>query len=186
MKKLSILLGKELARIGLSPNQLTLLGLILAIFVPVATYYKQVPAAILLIGLSAFIDFLDGALAKATGLSSRVGSFLDSVCDRVADAAYLISLFILGVNGYLIIIGLTASFLISYTRAKGESLDIKMEGVGLMERGDRIIFVILILVVSSYINLTWGNYLFIVFTLLSIITVLHRSLHIIRGLKNGL
>jgi CDP-diacylglycerol--glycerol-3-phosphate 3-phosphatidyltransferase len=110
--------------------------------VAVATGHLHI--AIVLLILTGLHDLLDGPVAKAAGTSSVRGAFFDSVTDRVADA-----LLMGGVSWYLIsqgkghlailplaILGVTA--LVSYERAKAESLGISAKG-GLMERAERMI-----------------------------------------------
>ena len=81
-----LVVGKALAGLGLTPNALTVIGVVLnvAVAVVIAIGQAQVGGALLLVA-SAF-DMLDGAVARATGSSSRFGGFLDSTLDRYSEA----------------------------------------------------------------------------------------------------
>jgi CDP-diacylglycerol---glycerol-3-phosphate 3-phosphatidyltransferase len=137
-------LGAALRRTGLSPDHLTALGLVMAVPAAIAIGTGRLVLGLVLLVASALPDLLDGALAKASGTASVRGAFFDSVTDRVSDGLVLG-----GVGWYLqtrhqghaamlafAILG--ASMLISYERAKAESLGFNAKG-GLMERAERII-----------------------------------------------
>jgi CDP-diacylglycerol--glycerol-3-phosphate 3-phosphatidyltransferase len=134
--------GNWLRRTRLSPDHLTIAGIVFAVGAAVAIGWGLLPLGLLLVVLAALPDLLDGALAKASNTSSPRGAFFDSVIDRVTDG-----LFFSGVAWHLIPKGhvamvpvavLVVSQVISYMRAKAESLGLDAKG-GLMERAERII-----------------------------------------------
>jgi CDP-diacylglycerol---glycerol-3-phosphate 3-phosphatidyltransferase len=138
--------GQWLRRTRLTPDHLTIAGIVFAIAAAVAIGWGLLPLGLLLVVLAALPDLLDGALAKASNTSSQRGAFFDSVIDRVTDG-----LFFGGVAWHLIPRGrvamvpvavLVVSQVISYMRAKAESLDLEAKG-GLMERAERIILLCL-------------------------------------------
>jgi CDP-diacylglycerol--glycerol-3-phosphate 3-phosphatidyltransferase len=100
--------------------------------------------AVLLLALTGIPDALDGAVAKAAGTAGPRGSFFDSVADRVTDALLLggVSWYLTardgGQAGMLPFALLAASLVISYQRAKAESLGFDARG-GIMERAERTI-----------------------------------------------
>ncbi len=137
-------LGNGLRRTGMTPDHLTVIGLLVAVGASVAIGFGQLRLGLLLVVLAALPDLLDGALAKASNTSSQRGAFFDSTIDRFADA-----LLFGGVAWYLasnetahmamLPFGVMAlSSVISYMRAKAESLGLEAKG-GLMERAERII-----------------------------------------------
>lgn len=149
-------------RIGLKPNIISLLGLIMgfssgiiywaagALSTDLNMYRVYLSLALLLLILSGICDALDGALARTCGGVTAFGGFLDSIVDRYVDSAVLLGL-ILGrlcdlLWGALALIG---SLLTSYARARAESSGISMESVGLVERAERII----IILISSLIEI---------------------------------
>ncbi len=146
--------GNLLRKTGLSPDHLTITGIVVAVAAAVVIGSGHLVWGLVLVVLAALPDLLDGALAKASNSASQRGAFFDSVIDRVTDA-----LLFGGVAWYLtagdtpllgmIPFAITAvSSVISYTRAKAESLGLDAKG-GLMERAERIIFLCVGLLFSS-------------------------------------
>ncbi len=181
VRPLAEALGRSLSKIGISPNALTVAGLVFSILTPVVAILFNPWSSLALMILSATFDFLDGAVAKATGNISKKGAFLDSFSDRVADAAYILTLKLLGIDWVPAFLFVITAFLISYARARGEALGLKMEGVGLMERGDRIIAIgtALILLCMGYVRI--ATIIVWVSIALCIITIIHRVAYIVSG-----
>lgn len=139
-------IGQALRRTGMSPDHLTIAGLLIAIAAAVLIARGELVAGLVLVILAALPDLLDGALAKATNASSQRGAYFDSVIDRVTDA------FLLGGIGWYLadtesphmamlpFAVMAVSSIISYQRAKAESLGLDAKG-GLMERAERIILI---------------------------------------------
>jgi CDP-diacylglycerol--glycerol-3-phosphate 3-phosphatidyltransferase len=137
-------IGESLRRTGLSPDHFTILGLCVAAASAVAIGAGKMQLGLLLVICSALPDLLDGALAKASNSASQRGAFFDSVVDRVSDS------FLFGGVAWFYASSdtpqfsivpfaiLGASLIISYERAKAESLGLYAKG-GLMERAERII-----------------------------------------------
>jgi CDP-diacylglycerol--glycerol-3-phosphate 3-phosphatidyltransferase len=146
--------GNGLRKTGLSPDHLTVAGLVMAVAAAVVIGLGHLPAGLLLVILAALPDLLDGALAKASGQASQRGAFFDSVADRVTDmvlfggvAWYLASKH--GAHAALLAFAVMAvSSLISYERAKAESLGLSAKG-GLMERAERLILLCIGLLFES-------------------------------------
>jgi CDP-diacylglycerol--glycerol-3-phosphate 3-phosphatidyltransferase len=137
-------LGDGLRRTGLTPDHLTVVGLLIGIGAAIAIGAGELRLGLLLVVLAALPDLLDGALAKASGAASQRGAFFDSTIDRITDF-----LLLGGIGWYLadtesphmvmLPYAIAAlSSVISYQRAKAESLGIEAKG-GLMERAERII-----------------------------------------------
>ena len=133
-----------LARLGVSPNGLTLLGLVVA---GASAYLLSVgllwAGGIVLLASGVF-DLFDGALARATGRASRFGALLDSVVDRVSEMVVLLGLLILYMQSpsaeglVLVYLALAGSVLVSYLRARAEGLGIECR-VGIMTRPERVV-----------------------------------------------
>lgn len=133
-----------LARLGVSPNGLTLLGLVVA---GASAYLLSVgllwAGGIVLLASGVF-DLFDGALARATGRASRFGALLDSVVDRVSEMVVLLGLLILYIQSssaeglVLVYLALAGSVLVSYLRARAEGLGIECR-VGIMTRPERVV-----------------------------------------------
>jgi CDP-diacylglycerol--glycerol-3-phosphate 3-phosphatidyltransferase len=136
--------GANLRRTGITADHLTASGVVLAAAASVAIASGALRAGLLLLVLCALPDLLDGAVAKASGTAGPRGAFFDSVADRATDAlllggiAWHLSTTHPGRIAVLPMAVLGASMLISYERAKAESLGFDARG-GLMERAERII-----------------------------------------------
>jgi len=136
--------GAALGRTRVSPDHLTAAGLVLSVPAAVAIGTGHLGLGLALLILAAVPDLLDGALAKASGRASTRGAFFDSVADRVSDSLVLggVAWYLQGRDGgdafALPVAVLAASLLVSYQRAKAESLGFEAKG-GLMERAERIV-----------------------------------------------
>ena len=137
-------IGANLRRTGISADVLTGLGMVMAAGAAVSIALGALHLGLLLLVLTGLPDALDGAVAKASGTAGPRGSFFDSVADRVSD-----TLLLGGVAWYLAdtrpgllpllpMAVLGASLIISYERAKAESLGFNAKG-GIMERAERIV-----------------------------------------------
>ena len=172
-------------RIGLTPNMISGIGLVLA-FLSAFTYAEWQKNALylllatVLLMLSGFCDALDGIVARLYEKTTVFGGFLDSLLDRYADAAVYIGIIVGGLCDVLWgLIAVAGSLLVSYSRARAEAAGIKMESVGLAERAERII----ILLAASLIAVFWQpttvmNISIILLAILSNLTVLQRSLYV--------
>ncbi|MGO8872590.1 MAG: CDP-alcohol phosphatidyltransferase family protein [Acidimicrobiales bacterium] len=136
--------GRRLQRLGVTADMLTATGLVSATATAVAVATGHLHLAIVLLIVTGLHDLLDGPVAKASGTSSVRGAFFDSVTDRVSDALILggVAWYLVSTHpGHLVLLPfavLAATSLVSYQRAKAESLGISAKG-GLMERAERMI-----------------------------------------------
>jgi CDP-diacylglycerol--glycerol-3-phosphate 3-phosphatidyltransferase len=137
-------IGHGLRRTGLTPDHLTIIGLLIGIGAAVAIGAGLLGLGLLLVILAALPDMLDGALAKASDQASQRGAFFDSTIDRVTDSVLLggIAWYLTdNETPHLVLVPfaiMALSSLISYQRAKAESLGLEAKG-GLMERAERIV-----------------------------------------------
>ncbi|MDE1762679.1 MAG: CDP-alcohol phosphatidyltransferase family protein [Thaumarchaeota archaeon] len=148
-------MGKAFASTGLSANFWTAVGLgfafASAIVYGIHLQYSFVIGGILLL-ISGFFDIVDGQVARATGKTSKKGAFLDSVFDKIAEVAIFLGILIGHYSeGYLVLLAITLSLLVSYTRARAESLGVQLQGVGIGERAERLL-VIAIIGMAGFLN----------------------------------
>jgi CDP-diacylglycerol--glycerol-3-phosphate 3-phosphatidyltransferase len=141
-------LGRRLARTGVSPDAITVVGTVGAvagalIFFPRGDWF----VGTLIVWGFVMLDLLDGAVARAGGRSSKFGAVLDSTCDRVADAAVFAS-----IGWYfarhdqpwmlaLCLLCLVLGSLTSYIKARAEGMGMTCN-VGIAERSERLIIVL--------------------------------------------
>jgi CDP-diacylglycerol--glycerol-3-phosphate 3-phosphatidyltransferase len=151
--------GRWLARTPLSPDAVTLLGVVIQVGVAVLILEGRLLVAGLVAIVAALADGFDGALAKAKGQTSSFGALLDSTTDRLADALYFLPIaWLYGVApdvpdrasdlvAGLALAGLVSSFLVSYVKARAESLGFDCN-VGIAERAERLILLIAALILD--------------------------------------
>ena len=146
-------LGEGLQRAGVSADHLTATGLVMAGATAVAIGSGHLLLGAVLLASASLPDLLDGAVAKAAGTASPRGAFFDSVADRVTDTlvlggiAWYLAVDQGGVAPMLPLAVLGTSSLISYMRAKAESLGFYAKG-GLMERAERLVMLMVALTFS--------------------------------------
>ena len=136
--------GDSLVRMGITANQVTVVGILLAGVTGVMIGTGRFWIGVVLLTVGGLMDTLDGLVAKAAGTASKRGAFFDSVADRVADALIFGGMAWYLASGHdprlallpFAILGVSA--VISYERAKAESLGYEAKG-GLMERAERLI-----------------------------------------------
>jgi archaetidylinositol phosphate synthase len=178
-------------RLRLTPNRISVIGIILALLAALAyaewqsdKLYLLVVAAVLLL-LSGFCDVLDGVVARFYQQATPFGGFLDSLLDRYADAAVFLGIIISGLCdvlwGSVAIIG---SLLVSYSRARAEAAGTKMESVGLAERAERMIILFLATLAAFFGQpQTIMNCSIILLAILSNLTVLQRTYYAYKKLR---
>jgi archaetidylinositol phosphate synthase len=173
-----------IAKGNIDPNVITILGVVIAMITPLAAYLYGIIGALAAIAVSSLLDAIDGEVARSLGRVSRRGAFLDSLCDRISDLAYIGSLMVLGVSPVLVYIAAGSSLLISYIRARAESLGVYISGVGLMERGERILGLVVVMLIGM-LNREAMDIAMIVFTVLTGYTAVERAVFSVMTLSKG-
>ena len=178
-------IGTGLGRLGLTPNSVTLLGVVVQGVVSWLILDGRILAAGLVAILAALSDGFDGAVAKARGMSSRFGAVLDSTTDRLTDALYFLPIaWLYAVDpdiaerdepwvGALALVALVFSFLISYVRARAEAVGFDAK-VGIAERAERLILLIAGLILDQL------PIALIVLAVLTALTFLQRIVYVYR------
>lgn len=175
-----LILGGFIARFGLTANMLTVMGLLLnsAVAAVIAFDHPVWGGAFLLVA-SAF-DMLDGAVARATGTTSKFGGFLDSTLDRYSESIVFLGvlIYILDTSdartgAILVLIATVGSLMISYARARAEALGWKAS-VGLVARPERVILLALCLLIGEPMWALWA------LAVLTHITAATRIIHVWR------
>ena len=139
--------GRALVRLHLRPNHLTMCGLLISACAGAAFVFGHVRAAGVLLILAGLFDLLDGSLARAADQATAFGAFLDSVIDRYSDIVVMLGIVVLYARmphargALLAMAGLAGSVMVSYTKARAESIGIACN-VGMMERPERLICLI--------------------------------------------
>jgi CDP-diacylglycerol--glycerol-3-phosphate 3-phosphatidyltransferase len=178
--KLLRVIVNRMALAKISPNVLTFMGLLINVFAALLFGYatgetqrRMFFYAGLVVFGAGFFDLVDGRVARASNQVTRFGAFFDSVLDRYSDAALFFGLLVFYARGnrffYVVLTALVmiSSIMVSYTRARAESL-IGTCKVGFMERPERLVLVIIGALANRMAPVLW------VIAVLSTITVIHR------------
>jgi archaetidylinositol phosphate synthase len=174
--------GIGFASLGFGPSFWTWVGLLLSIIsaimfslhspaIGVPWYTATVLGGIFLL-IAGFFDAVDGAVARATKKTSALGSFLDSVIDKVSEIIVFVGILIGSfTNPVLVLVALSLSILVSYTRAKAESMGVDLKGKGIAERAERILIISILAFIPFQDNISVALW---IVSILAIITVLER------------
>ena len=137
-----------LLRIGLTPNSVTTVGAIGVVATSLIAYPSgHLFGGTIVICILALSDLFDGTMARLSKRgASKWGGFLDSTIDRVTDSAIAMGLLIFLAEkndslAYVLVVSIVSGFLVSYIRAKAESLQIECKG-GFAERTERLIILL--------------------------------------------
>jgi phosphatidylglycerophosphate synthase len=154
-------------RTGLSPNALTLIGFGIAVAGAFLAANQMWLIAGLVVGFGAAFDLFDGALARATGTTSKLGAFMDSVFDRAGEVVVYVGIIAGLVNTGLILgpeiaaAAMAAAVMVSYTRAKSESLGFSpgsgMANIGFAPREVRSVILTLALIIAGLLFAPVGS-----------------------------
>lgn len=179
----SLRLGRSAARVMPSPTAWTIVGALFSIlaaaFFATGGHRAELEGGFFVLVSGAF-DVFDGAVARATSRVSKRGSFLDSTLDRVGETSIYLGILIGNYTTPVIVfLALSCSLLVSYSRAKADSLSINLAGVGIGERSERLV----VLIVASFLGLIAYGVLLI--AALAIVTFATRVIRVTAALKPG-
>jgi phosphatidylglycerophosphate synthase len=179
-------------RCGLTPEVFNFAGLALGLLSGIAIGMGHVEFGGWAIALGGIADILDGRIARARGLASDYGAFIDSTLDRFVEVFVFL--------GFCVYLGrfqggafaasaaITGSLLVSYTRARGESVGVKYTG-GLMQRAERLALTCLVCLadrpLASIFGWEEGRAILVVVSaiaLLTFVTATQRTIWIARAL----
>lgn len=176
-------IGTIFASTGLSANFWTVIGLVFA-FASSVVYalhfeYSFIIGGILLL-VSGFFDIVDGQVARVTQKTSKKGAFLDSVFDKIAEVAIFLGILIggYGIDGYVVLLAITLSLLVSYARARAESVGVQLQGIGIGERAERLLVIAIVGIIGFL------NYAVIIVAIIAGITFIQRIIATARHIKN--
>ena len=167
--------GKGFAATGLSPNFWTVVGLVIALASAVVygmgMEFGLIIGGILLL-VSGFFDMVDGQVARVTGKTSKKGEYLDSMFDKISEVAIFLGILVGGyAEPYLVLLAITLSLLVSYARAKSDLINIKLQGIGIGERAERLLVIAIIGIIG------FMDYAVIIVIIIAGITLIQRMIY---------
>jgi archaetidylinositol phosphate synthase len=187
-------IGATFASTGLSANFWTGLGLAVSVLAAIAYTsnafvnldwtpwnFAAVIGGIFLL-VSGFFDIVDGSVARITKRISNKGAFLDSVFDKIAEVIIFAGI-ALGqlADSFWCLVALGLSLLVSYTRARAESLGGKLKGIGIGERAERLLIIAIIGMIPVREAMQWA---LIIVSIVAGITLAQRMAVTVRKLSS--
>jgi archaetidylinositol phosphate synthase len=165
---ITTLIGNNFGSLGLSPTFWSMTAFAFAILSSILfgitnfleqqgiEFPSQIFASIMLL-ISGFFDLVDGSVARVLKRSTTKGAFLDSNFDKISEALIFIGIALGGLsNPVIAMIALSLSILVSYLRAKAESLGIELKGVGIGERAERLLILAICGLIPISESVQWG------------------------------
>lgn len=182
-------IGNNFGSLGLSPTFWSMIGFAFAIlssiFFGLTNFLNQqglefpwqVIASIMLL-ISGFFDIVDGSVARVMKKTTTRGAFLDSNFDKVSEALIFIAIAIGGLsNPILAMIALSTSILVSYLRARAESLGMELKGIGVGERAERLLILAICGLIPISGSIQWG---IIIIILISAFSFIQRFMYVLK------
>ena len=174
-------IGKGFAATGLSPNFWTVVGLVIALSSAVV-YGMGVEFGLIIGGIlllvSGFFDMVDGQVARVTGKTSKKSEYLDSMFDKISEVAIFLGILIGGyAEPYVVLLAITLSLLVSYARAKSDLINIKLQGIGIGERAERLLVIAIIGIVG------FMDYAVVIVIIIAGITLIQRMIFTTKNIK---
>ena len=170
--------AKFLLRLKLTPNNVTILALLLGISTSIFLYFDMQIIAVTLLWVSGYLDAVDGAMARRSNSSSTFGTLLDIVSDRIVEVSIVLVLGLKFVDVRYNLIVLAVCILMSMTifltvGALSEKKGVKSfyYQAGVAERSEGFIFFSLMILIPSYLGIITN-----IFSILIIITAIQRFL----------
>jgi len=173
--------GKFFSKLGLSPNQYTLISFVFAFFCFLFLVENSLVLALIFFLSAAVLDFIDGAVARFTKKATKKGAYLDTITDRYVEGIILLGFLFLSLPNFFfpaevwIFLAFFGSLTTTYAKAAAKEKELVSEELkkGLIGRGERMILISLAILFGIF-NLSWALYPIILLAILSNITALQR------------
>lgn len=178
---ITTLIGNNFGSLGLSPTFWSMTAFAFAILSSIffglsnflseqgIAFPSQIFASTMLL-ISGFFDIVDGSVARVSKRSTSRGAFLDSNFDKISEALIFIGIAIGGLSSpILAMIALSTSILVSYIRARAESLGIELKGIGIGERAERLLILSICGLIPISGSIQWGIIIIIILSSFSFI-----------------
>jgi len=182
-------------RLGLTPDFYNFAGLVLGVVSGVFIARGDLPLGGWAIALGGVCDILDGRIARLTGVASAYGDFVDSTFDRFVEVFAFLGFVVFfrdrEAGAFLAAAAMGGSLLVSYTRARGEALNVTCSG-GLMHRGERLVITCLVCLVDPALSARLGRpvgtpaeWMLGLMAVTTFVTAAHRTIWISLRLRAG-
>ncbi len=175
------IVGKVFAKFGLTPNQWTFISLFVVI---IATWFimaREFVTAAFIIGISLFLDVIDGAVARHTGQTTKSGGFLDTIIDRYVEGLIVFGLVWIELPGFIVdariwlFVYFFGSFMTTYVKASAKEKELIAKELmgGFLGRAERMILLVIGFLLAP-LNPQYLVYIIAVLAVLSNLAVFQR------------
>ena len=181
-KKIEIKTGEFFSKLGLTPNQYTLISLFFAILAFYFLIKIDLILALIFFLLATLLDFIDGAVARFTQRETKKGAYLDTICDRYVEGIILLGFLFLPLKGFLLLpagiwifLAFFGSLMTTYVKAAAKEKELVTTELkkGLLGRGERILLILFAIILGIF-NLSWMLYPIVILAIFSNLTAIQR------------
>lgn len=185
-------IGESFSKIGLSPNQWTIISLVIAALAFIFIVYSQFVLGAILIAVSGFIDLIDGAVARHTKTVSKEGAYIDTVVDRYSELLYILPLaFLVTIPSVFIsfrvwlVLYIFGAMMTTYVKAAAKEKELGVGEIrgGVVERAERVTIYVVGLLLGA-INLIYLAYVVALLAILVNISALQRIKKTLDSMNN--
>jgi len=174
-------IGETFSRLGLSPNQWTMVSLVVAVIASAFIFSSQFMLGAVFIALSGFVDLIDGAVARHTGRVTKKGAYIDTVADRYAEFLYIFPLAFLALPTVFLpfkawlLLYFFGAMMTTYAKAAAKEKELGVEEIrgGLLERAERVTIYAMGLLLAS-VDILYLSYAIVILAVLVNISALQR------------
>ncbi|MBZ9569507.1 CDP-alcohol phosphatidyltransferase family protein [Patescibacteria group bacterium] len=181
LKFISEKMGLCFSKSKIHPNFFTLISLLFSFFCFLSLVKNNLILAIIFFLLASFSDFIDGAVARASQKATKLGAYLDTICDRYVEGVVFLGFLFLPLPDFLfpasiwVFLCLFGSLMTTYSKAAAKEKEVIKKELkkGLFGRPERMILIFFSMILGIF-NLSWLVYPLVIFAILSNFTVLQR------------
>jgi len=179
--------GFLFSKLKIHPNFFTLISLFFGFFCFLSLFKNNLILAILFFLFASFLDFIDGAVARALGKETKLGAYLDTICDRYIEGMIFLGFLFLPLPKIIIsaqfwiFLCLFGSLMTTYSKAAAKEKEILKEELkkGLLERPERMILIFLAMIFAIF-NFSFTVYTLIIFAILANFTAFQRIYFVLK------
>ena len=180
--------GLFFSKSKIHPNSFSLISLLFSFFCFLFLIKNNLILATINFLLASFADFIDGAVARASQKVTKLGAYLDTICDRYVEGMVFLGFLFLPLPDFLfpasiwIFLCLFGSLMTTYSKAAAKEKEIIKKELkkGLFGRPERMILIFLSMVLGIF-NLSWLIYLLVIFAIFSNFTALQRIFLVLKS-----
>ncbi len=155
-----------LAQLGITANMLTIASLLIVVIAGILLAFGKTILGAWILMLGAFLDGIDGELARVRGVKSKFGGFLDSICDHCGDFAIYLGLLFLAIKSntlveiILLFVAMFTSVFGSHVRSRAGMVEIDTKTIGIFTRFERIFLLFICILIGKVTIALWGLAIF--------------------------